>query len=212
MRPPYSCGVLRVALCAVLAAAISSIGAATAPAAERADASVFGGLGTWVDIYDGAGLRGARAIGAAHGCTARQDRLGGDGELRRVRRRRGSRSARPARRRAPHARDPRRRLVPPRARQAGARHRRALAMLAFRTPEEGRSTASRSTSSRRGCENAALRSQRAVDARAASFARLQATRRSRSSRSTRAGSSGARRRGRGFPGRSSRRAPTRSRR
>ena len=52
MRPPYSGGVLRVALCAVLAAVISSIGAATAPAADRADASVFGGLGTWVDIYD----------------------------------------------------------------------------------------------------------------------------------------------------------------
>ncbi|HET8968796.1 MAG TPA: hypothetical protein VFN06_05165 [Gaiellaceae bacterium] len=43
---------LRVALCALLAGAIASIGAATAPAAERADASVFGGLGTWVDIYD----------------------------------------------------------------------------------------------------------------------------------------------------------------
>ena len=53
MRPPYSGGVLRVALCAVLATVISSIGAATAPAADRADASVFGGLGTWVDIYDG---------------------------------------------------------------------------------------------------------------------------------------------------------------
>ncbi len=52
MRPPYSGGVLRVALCALLATAISSIGAATAPAADRADASVFGGLGTWVDIYD----------------------------------------------------------------------------------------------------------------------------------------------------------------
>lgn len=52
MRPPYSGGVLRAALCALLATAISSIGAATAPAAERADASVFGGLGTWVDIYD----------------------------------------------------------------------------------------------------------------------------------------------------------------
>ena len=52
MRPPYSVGVLRVALCAVLAAAICSVGAATAPAADKADASVFGGLGTWVDIYD----------------------------------------------------------------------------------------------------------------------------------------------------------------
>ena len=54
MRPPYSGGVLRVAICALLAAAICSVGAATAPAADRADASVFGGLGTWVDIYDGA--------------------------------------------------------------------------------------------------------------------------------------------------------------
>jgi hypothetical protein len=45
--------VLRAATCAVLAAAICSIGAAAAPAADSADASVFGGLGTWVDIYDG---------------------------------------------------------------------------------------------------------------------------------------------------------------
>jgi hypothetical protein len=52
MGPPYSGGVPRVVLCALLAAAISSIGAATAPAADRADVSVFGGLGTWVDIYD----------------------------------------------------------------------------------------------------------------------------------------------------------------
>lgn len=44
---------LRAAICAVLAGAICSIGAAAAPAAQRADASVFGGLGTWVDIYDG---------------------------------------------------------------------------------------------------------------------------------------------------------------
>jgi hypothetical protein len=45
--------VLRVVTCAVLAAAICSIGAAAAPAADSGDASVFGGLGTWVDIYDG---------------------------------------------------------------------------------------------------------------------------------------------------------------
>ncbi len=43
---------LRVAICAVLAATICSVGAATAPAADKANASVFGGLGTWVDIYD----------------------------------------------------------------------------------------------------------------------------------------------------------------
>ncbi len=44
---------LRVVTCGVLAAAICSIGAAAAPAADQADASVFAGLGTWVDIYDG---------------------------------------------------------------------------------------------------------------------------------------------------------------
>ena len=31
-----------------------AVASAAAPAAPRADASVFGGLGTWVDIYDGA--------------------------------------------------------------------------------------------------------------------------------------------------------------
>lgn len=54
MRRPYSGVVFRVVSCIVLAGAICSLGAATAPAADRADASVFGGLGTWVDIYDGA--------------------------------------------------------------------------------------------------------------------------------------------------------------
>jgi hypothetical protein len=54
MKPPYRPAVLRVVPVVVLALAIASVGAATAPAAERADASVFGGLGTWVDIYDGA--------------------------------------------------------------------------------------------------------------------------------------------------------------
>jgi len=33
---------------------VACAGAVSAPAAKRADASVFGGLGTWVDIYDGA--------------------------------------------------------------------------------------------------------------------------------------------------------------
>jgi len=43
------------ALVAVLAisVAIACAGAVSAPAAKSADASVFGGLGTWVDIYDG---------------------------------------------------------------------------------------------------------------------------------------------------------------
>ena len=54
MKPPYSAAVLRLVSAVVLALAIVSVGAATAPAAERADPSVFGGLGTWVDIYDGA--------------------------------------------------------------------------------------------------------------------------------------------------------------
>ena len=36
-----------------LSLAVASAGAASAPAAQDADASVFGGLGTWVDIYDG---------------------------------------------------------------------------------------------------------------------------------------------------------------
>jgi hypothetical protein len=46
---------VRVALLALAASlAVASAGAASAPAAKRADASVFGGLGTWVDIYDSA--------------------------------------------------------------------------------------------------------------------------------------------------------------
>ena len=54
MKPAYSGGVPRALLAVVVAAAVVSVAAATAPAAERADSSVFGGLGTWVDIYDGA--------------------------------------------------------------------------------------------------------------------------------------------------------------
>ena len=54
MSRPYSGAVLRAVTCSVLAAAICSIGTAAAPAADRADASVFSGLGTWVDFYDGA--------------------------------------------------------------------------------------------------------------------------------------------------------------
>jgi hypothetical protein len=45
--------VFRIVISCVLAASICSIGASAAPAAESGDASVFGGLGTWVDIYDG---------------------------------------------------------------------------------------------------------------------------------------------------------------
>jgi hypothetical protein len=42
-----------LALLAVSVVAACAAGASSAPAAEQADASVFGGLGTWVDIYDG---------------------------------------------------------------------------------------------------------------------------------------------------------------
>jgi len=44
---------LRVAALA-LALVVASVAAASAPGAKTADGSVFGGLGTWVDIYDGA--------------------------------------------------------------------------------------------------------------------------------------------------------------
>ncbi len=44
----------RVLALVLVAAAVVSVGAASAPAADRGDAAVFGGLGTWVDIYDGA--------------------------------------------------------------------------------------------------------------------------------------------------------------
>jgi hypothetical protein len=54
MIAPYSAAVRRALSVALLTAAIVSVAAAAAPAGERADASVFGGLGTWVDIYDGA--------------------------------------------------------------------------------------------------------------------------------------------------------------
>jgi hypothetical protein len=47
------CAVLKLAALAILAALVSSFAAAATPAAKTADASVFGGLGTWVDIYDG---------------------------------------------------------------------------------------------------------------------------------------------------------------
>jgi hypothetical protein len=39
-------------LALVCAALLASASAGSAPAAKRADAAVFGGLGTWVDIYD----------------------------------------------------------------------------------------------------------------------------------------------------------------
>jgi len=45
---------MRVLLAVVATSvAVACAGAASAPAAKSADPSVFGGLGTWVDIYDG---------------------------------------------------------------------------------------------------------------------------------------------------------------
>lgn len=56
------------AVCALAALVVAISGAAAAPAAERVTSSVFGGLGTWVDIYDGpvyaAPERAARRIAA----------------------------------------------------------------------------------------------------------------------------------------------------
>ena len=54
MRASYSAAVIRLAALAILSVAIGSAAAAAAPAAQSADGSVVGGLGTWVDIYDGA--------------------------------------------------------------------------------------------------------------------------------------------------------------
>ena len=45
---------LRAVVSLGIALGLCSLGVASAPAAERQDPSVFGGLGTWVDIYDGA--------------------------------------------------------------------------------------------------------------------------------------------------------------
>ncbi|HXF98934.1 MAG TPA: hypothetical protein VNJ46_10020 [Gaiellaceae bacterium] len=45
---------MRAALALLSLALAGACAAASAPAAERGDASVFAGLGTWVDIYDGA--------------------------------------------------------------------------------------------------------------------------------------------------------------
>jgi hypothetical protein len=53
MKRPYSGGVLRVVVSVLVSVVVGTTAAASAPAADRADASVFGGLGTWVDIYDG---------------------------------------------------------------------------------------------------------------------------------------------------------------
>ena len=61
---------LRAAIAVALAATVCSIGATGTQAAQRADSSVFDGLGTWVDIYDGSVYatpeRSAQRIAAHH--------------------------------------------------------------------------------------------------------------------------------------------------
>ena len=52
MSPSYSAPVARILSVVLLAAVVVTVGASAVPAAERADSAVFGGLGTWVDIYD----------------------------------------------------------------------------------------------------------------------------------------------------------------
>jgi hypothetical protein len=52
MRRPYSGGVLRLLVSGLFVLVLCSIGTVAASAAKQADSSVFGGLGTWVDIYD----------------------------------------------------------------------------------------------------------------------------------------------------------------
>lgn len=44
---------MRASLAGLLIAVLACAGAAAAPAAPEGDSAVFGGLGTWVDIYDG---------------------------------------------------------------------------------------------------------------------------------------------------------------
>jgi len=62
--------VVRLGVLAILTAFVSVFAAAATPAAKTADAPVFGGLGTWVDIYDGpvyaAPERTAERIAARH--------------------------------------------------------------------------------------------------------------------------------------------------
>ena len=61
---------VRLGVLAILTALVSVFAAAATPAAKTADAPVFGGLGTWVDIYDGpvyaAPERTAERIAARH--------------------------------------------------------------------------------------------------------------------------------------------------
>ena len=162
------------------------------PCSAKADAAVFGGLGTWVDIYDGASS--PRPSGSPRRMAARgvkvvwvetaNDRAPAD-------------VIRPAQLGrlvdALHARGVR--VVAwylPGHVKPGARRAPVAGDAELQDAERARSsTASRSTSSRRG--SATPTSARAVPSLSrGGFGRRQGTRRSRSSRSTREGSSAAR--------------------
>ncbi len=179
---------------------------------SRADSSVFGGLGTWVDIYDGpvyaAPERTAQRMStrdvktvwvetANYGAAVDVVNPIRLGRLVDALHARGIRvvawylpgHVKPALDLAALARD----ALVPNARGRSVRRRRTRHRV-DEAAKRGSSLASEPWRSR------------------GSFARPPATRRSRSSRSTRAGSSGARPRGRGSLGPSSPRAPTRSRR
>ncbi len=55
---------MRAAVAALGVVAVLCAGATSAPAAKEADSSVFGGLGTWVDIYDSGVYRTPEATAA----------------------------------------------------------------------------------------------------------------------------------------------------
>ena len=212
MRRPYSGGVLRAAVCAALAAGIATIGAAAAPAAERADASVFGGLGTWVDIYDGAVYgapeRSAQRMSARGVKTVWVETANFGASVDVVKPLQLGRFVD-----ALHARGIRgRRVVPAGAREARAR--RATRARHARVPDGDRRPVRRRGAQYRVDEASERDAPLASSSRArrSGFARKPGRRRSRSSRSIHAGSSDVRRPGRASRGPSSRRMRMRSRR
>ena len=106
-----------------------------AQAAPRADADVFAGLGTWVDIYDAPAYRSPGRDGSADRRPRRAHRLRRDGERPQRRRRRQPEAARAVRRRAAQARvsasSP---GTCPASCSPRVDVRRTRAMLSFRTP------------------------------------------------------------------------------
>ena len=114
---------MRVLALAVLAAALAagvaveSPGGRAAPARATAAAEVFQGLGTWLDVYDTKLYRTPNLLAsrlAARGVAAAWIETANDRSKADVVEAGGARTAR---RRPPRARDPRGRLVPPRARE-----------------------------------------------------------------------------------------------